>query len=76
MAEYIFEINDTLFDEETGELVMRPKIKGELIRCKDCKYYYAYDYTGYLACHFVVGGTVRRKSDDFCSCAKRGKNDE
>lgn len=43
----------------------------EIIRCKECKHYKAYDYTGYLACHLVVGGTVRRDLDDFCSKAER-----
>ena len=43
----------------------------EIIRCKDCRYYKTYDYTGYLACHLVVGGTVIRDLDDFCSRAER-----
>lgn len=50
-----------------GELSAQP----EIIRCKDCKHYKAYDYTGYLSCHLVVGRTVRRDSDDFCSRAER-----
>ena len=37
MSEYIFEINDALFDEKTGKMVMKPKVNGELIRCRDCK---------------------------------------
>lgn len=38
MAEYIFEISEALYDEQTGEAVMKPGIKGKLIRCKDCKH--------------------------------------
>jgi len=38
MSEYIFEINEALYNEETGEAVMKPEINGELIRCKDCKH--------------------------------------
>ena len=38
MAEYIFEINDALYNEKTGQAVMKPEYKGELVRCKDCKW--------------------------------------
>lgn len=48
-----------------------PSAKSEIIHCKDCKHYKAYEYTGRLACHYVIGGTVARKSDDFCSRAER-----
>lgn len=27
MTEYIFEINETMYDEKTGEAVLKPKIK-------------------------------------------------
>ena len=37
-SEYIFEINDALYDHETGKVCMMPKIVGALIRCKDCKH--------------------------------------
>lgn len=40
MAEYIFEINDALYNEKTGQAVMKPEYKGKLVRCKDCKYRY------------------------------------
>ena len=45
----------------------REDAKAEIIRCKDCKYYKAYEYTGELACHYVIGGTVVRNLNDFCS---------
>lgn len=38
MAEYIFEVSEALYDEQTSEAVMKPNYKGELIRCKDCKH--------------------------------------
>lgn len=38
MAEYIFEIGEGLYNEETGECCFKPKIIGKLIRCKDCKF--------------------------------------
>ena len=44
-----------------------PSAQSEIIRCNDCKYYKAHDYTGYLACHLVLGVKVRRDPDDFCS---------
>jgi len=43
----------------------------ETIRCRDCKHYKRYKYTGDFACHYVIGGTVRREPDDFCSRAER-----
>ena len=36
MDEFIFEIDDVLYDEETGHGVMKPEYKGKLTRCKDC----------------------------------------
>ena len=36
--EYIFELDDALYNEETGEACFNPVIKDELIRCKDCKH--------------------------------------
>ena len=39
-SEYIFEINDALYDHETGNVCMMPKFVGKLIRCKDCKHIY------------------------------------
>lgn len=41
-SEYIFEINDALYDHETGNVCMMPKIVGALIRCKDCIYFDKY----------------------------------
>ena len=38
MKEYIFQLNDALYDKETGA-IFKPIVAGELIRCKDCKYY-------------------------------------
>lgn len=65
MSEYIFEIDGALFNEETGEAVMKPKFVGRLIRCKDCKYWES-DY-GY--CH--EQGVEGLKPDDYCSYAER-----
>ena len=48
-----------------------PSAQPEIIRCKDCKHYKAYEYTGILACHYVIGCTVEKKPDDFCSRAER-----
>ena len=36
MAEFIFEINEALYNEDTGELCMKPEVKGRMVRCKDC----------------------------------------
>lgn len=42
MKEYIFQLNDALFNQETGEAVFKPKVAGELIRCHDCKWWEPY----------------------------------
>lgn len=63
MAEYIFEINDVLLNEETGKAVMKPEVKGELIRCKDCKH-----WDGVDTCD-VIDAPVW--DNDFCSLAER-----
>lgn len=39
MKEYIFQIDDALYNKETGEAVFKPKFVNELVRCKDCEYY-------------------------------------
>ena len=41
-SEYIFEINDALYDHETGKVCMKPKVVCELVRCKDCIYFDKY----------------------------------
>ena len=66
-------LNKYEFARGLAELGLKsvPPAQPEIIRCKDCQHYKAYDYTGYLACHLVVGGTVRRDPDDFCSRAER-----
>ena len=57
--------------KRVSALQQLPSAQPEIVHCKDCRHYKAYDYTGYLACHLVVGGTVRRDLDDFCSRAER-----
>ena len=57
--------------EEAVTLAITALEQPEIIRCKDCKHYKAYEYTGKLACHYVIGGTVEKKPDDFCSRAER-----
>lgn len=44
MAEFIFEIDDVLYDEKTGQGVMKPEYIGKLTRCKDCKYHHEAHY--------------------------------
>ena len=48
-----------------------PSTQPEIVRCKDCKHYKESKYIGRLACHYVIGGTVVRNMDDFCSRAER-----
>ena len=65
----IKELQDLTITEAERELDKVDFVK--VVRCKDCKHYKAYEYTGKLACHYVIGGTVEKKPDDFCSRAER-----
>lgn len=67
MAEYIFEIDGALYNEDTGEAVIKPKVRGKLVRCREC--IHAKDEGTFLWC--PVLGTTRMKADDFCSYAER-----
>ena len=75
MKEYIVEFGDALYDEKTGQAVFKPKIEGELIRCKDCKYYGRVDkrrfYRGGDCTKGIISTIVPDK--DFCS---RGEREE
>lgn len=75
MAEYIFEIGEALYNEKTGEAVMKPTYKGEIVRCRECKH------------RFIDGENVRFnvcelnhnkvQSDDwFCADGERRDDDE
>ena len=75
MKEYIFKIDGILFNEETGEGVMKPEVMGELIRCKDCKHCYE---SKVLICgcpkvsYWCEGKrNLRVEPDDYCSWAER-----
>ena len=67
MAEYIFEIDDALYNENTGETVVMAKLKGKLVLCREC--IHAEDEGTFLWC--PVLGTTRMEADDFCSYAER-----
>ena len=43
----------------------------DIIRCKDCKFYTAYDYTGKLMCKRIGKGMILPKPEDYCSYAER-----
>lgn len=66
-------LNEYEFAKGLAELGLKsvPTVQSEIIRCKDCKHYKALDYTGRLACHYVIGYTVIRNMDDFCSKAEK-----
>ena len=73
MKEYIVEFGDALYNEETGEAVFKPKIEGELIRCKDCV---CWD-TSWKPTRAIEGAywcsnnDIYMESDDYCSLAER-----
>ena len=43
----------------------------DVIYCKDCKFYTAYDYTGKLMCKRIGKGMILPKPEDYCSYAER-----
>lgn len=68
MTEYIFEINEALYNEETGEAVLKPKIKEKLIRCRECKHWVVgvvYDFCNRYSVR------IPRRKDEYCSDAER-----
>lgn len=70
MKEYIFQIDDAIYNEETGETVFKPKFAGELVRCKDCIYFGSPLYIkNFHACVAYKNRHVRE--DDYCSFGER-----
>lgn len=75
--EYIFELGDALYNEETGEACFNPVVKGELIRCKDCKWWktnYMWNGTERKVCVKEPYEPVRA-SDFFCADGVRKEKD-
>lgn len=70
MAEYIFEINGVLYDEKTGQSVMKPEYKGRIVRCKDCKHKYLERMV--WVCPFGLPGG----SDFFCGYGEERETDD
>lgn len=64
MAEYIFELNEALYNEETGEACFKPTVKGELVRCKDCKF---------RDTECAIWGIFMLRDDDYCSLGEQKK---
>ena len=78
MSEYIFRIDGVLYDEETGEAVMKPMPIGEIVRCKDCEYRKVFEYhykdIGYCVTECTRGndGVIETCGDSgYCSLAER-----
>ena len=71
MAEYIFEIGEALYNEETGEAVMKPTYKGKIVRCKDCKHF-EYDHPYIIQGIPVLGHEVCNAWGDGCKTDENG----
>ena len=78
--EFIFEIDGALYDEETGQAVMKPEYRGKLVRCKDCKHQEKYFYADKrlkdggrytYGCDLADGYSHVCLDDDFCSRGER-----
>lgn len=55
------------FDEEDKSAFVYGQEIGEIIRCKDCKYY----KKKYGVCNAYITFNPGKKDDDFCSMAER-----
>ena len=75
MAEYIFEIDDALVNEGTGEAVMKPTYKGKIVRCKDCTYF---RHTSFFGMKATMCDWFEKLIDEdaFCSNGNRRSEDE
>ena len=73
--EYIMLFDYALYNEDTGEACFNPKMVGELVRCKDCKYCYAEGFVNVRnVCekHYDFGNV---DDDWFCADGER-RDDE
>lgn len=72
MIEYICEFEEGEFMAVKGE----PKLKKELIRCKDCKHYGK--NSGLYECNCFMANWFKRyqHDDDYCSRAERKEEHE
>ena len=46
MKEYIVESGGSLYNENTGKVEFNLIVNGELVRCRDCKYWHREIYNG------------------------------
>ena len=70
MAEYIIKLDKALYDPDTGAAVFKPEFIGELIRCKECKYWKAINNTVFGICENDTT-LVTTKYNHFCKSAER-----
>ena len=66
MPEYIIEMGKALYDPDTGAAVFKPEFRGELIRCRECKYR---DVDDFCTGRGYPNGLV--PDDGFCDKGKR-----
>lgn len=72
MTEFIFEILESFYDEQTNMAVMEPKFKGKLVRCKDCIHNSLNRKGGNTCCDL---GLALYQLDDYCSYGERRKDE-
>lgn len=73
MGEYIFELTEALYNEETGEVCFKPTLIGEIVRCKNCKHYEFDENFSYYRCTELDIATF---DDGFCYWGERRVFDE
>lgn len=76
MAEYIFEIDVALYNDENQEVVMKPEYKGWLLRCKDCIWWDNSPLSTMTPMHRACKrvGRMGTQAEDFCSFGERRDN--
>lgn len=58
-------------EDAVHRIEILPSVQPDIIHCKDCKFYTAYDYTGKLMCKRIGKGMILPKPEDYCSYAER-----
>lgn len=68
MKEFIVQVTEDIEFDPEGNVSLKSKIVGEIVRCKDCKYYVANECRHPRAMVFT-------EDNDFCSYAERRINE-
>ena len=80
MSDFIFTILSTAVNEETHEIACQTKCIGELVRCKDCKWFADFTDTLKILTHYEgqcrkYNRDVVMNKTDYCSYGERRESE-